>query len=292
MKKILFLCAMFVLFLSPKSMAASDVDNMDKGFLKMVGTIEEVNGTSDFVKVSFNEDESETPWILLVEKTKLIIDGDSGKRLDISSLKAGKEISIFFRKNTPVLQSYPGQFSPNVIFINGSTDGYAIDVDYFDEKGHGIENRLQINEHENVRVFDNMGKELKDKSLYNNDLAVLFKAATRSIPPITSPEIVYVIPEVEEITYEIKAFGNTIDFTTEPIEKDGMTLYPVREIFEKLGYTVDWDQETFEITLTLNDEKLKINTKDKIFYKDSKEINLKDLVILDGRTYGSEDLFK
>lgn len=44
--------------------------------------------------------------------------------------------------------------------------------------------------------------------------------------------------------------GKTLDFDVDPIIQDGRTLVPMRAIFEKLGYKVEWDGENRAIKAT------------------------------------------
>lgn len=44
--------------------------------------------------------------------------------------------------------------------------------------------------------------------------------------------------------------GKTLDFDVPPVIQDGRTLVPMRAIFEKLGYTVEWNEENRAIKAT------------------------------------------
>lgn len=47
--------------------------------------------------------------------------------------------------------------------------------------------------------------------------------------------------------------GNKVTFDQNPVVKESRTLVPLRAIFEALGATVDWNQDTMTVTSTLGD---------------------------------------
>lgn len=71
--------------------------------------------------------------------------------------------------------------------------------------------------------------------------------------------------------------GKIIDcsaYEQEPIIIDGSTLVPLRAIFEALGATVKWDQETKTITSELKNTKIILTINDKYMLKNGKYIEL------------------
>lgn len=57
--------------------------------------------------------------------------------------------------------------------------------------------------------------------------------------------------------------------------KENRTFVPLRLISEKLGFTVEWNEETKDITITNKDEKVVFNTqKDTYIGKDGKEVKM------------------
>lgn len=52
--------------------------------------------------------------------------------------------------------------------------------------------------------------------------------------------------------------GEQVTFDQQPVIIDGRTLVPVRAVVEKMGGTVDWDQPTQTVTLTLGTDVIKL----------------------------------
>lgn len=68
--------------------------------------------------------------------------------------------------------------------------------------------------------------------------------------------------------------GEKIEFDQNPVIKKGRTLVPVRAIFEALGASVDWNQETQTVTSVLGDKTVKLTIDSNIMYVNDKEIKL------------------
>ena len=81
---------------------------------------------------------------------------------------------------------------------------------------------------------------------YKKGNAIRF-GAEPDVSTVAQPEIDNTpAPSGETVTVEIN--GEKLMFDQEPILKDGRTLVPLRKIFEALGATVAWDDETQTVT--------------------------------------------
>ena len=267
--------------------------NPEMGFSKMVGAVANIDKDEKGIKVSFKEDGAkEVGWVLLLSDDSIVIDGKNGKMVAIGELKKDQKLDVYYRKHTPVLQSYPAQFSPTVIFIPAE-DGYYSDVDYYDEHGNGHEARLVINNPENSTIVNIKVEKRLVKDILNKDLIVLYKNSTRSLPPQTNPDKIIILEDVGvKNSHEIKLSGNPIIYTLEPVSQNGEKLYPIRQIFENAGGKVEWQDSTKTIEIKISSQVIRINTKTKLVIVGDKEFTLKGLTIVDGRTYSSSELFK
>ncbi len=83
---------------------------------------------------------------------------------------------------------------------------------------------------------------------------------------------VYIITGEDEIT--VKLDGAFLQFDVPPVLKNDRTLVPFRAIFEGLGATVDWNDETQTATAVKGDVTLKITIGDNKLYKNDEAIEL------------------
>ena len=79
--------------------------------------------------------------------------------------------------------------------------------------------------------------------------------------------------------------GTQLEFDVPPMLENGRTLVPMRVIFEALGATVDWDNDTFTAIATKDDLTIKITIDDMKLYKNDEVIELDvPARLIDGRT--------
>lgn len=76
-----------------------------------------------------------------------------------------------------------------------------------------------------------------------------------------------------------------IEFDTAAIIEDGRTFVPVRAFLEKLGATVEWDEETQVVTAKLEEKEIKLTIGSKVALVDGKEVELdKEAKLVEKRT--------
>ncbi len=68
--------------------------------------------------------------------------------------------------------------------------------------------------------------------------------------------------------------GRSLVFDQPPIIVDNRTLVPLRVIFESMGASVDWDQETETVTSRLGDTSISLKLGSSAMYKNGEEIHL------------------
>lgn len=80
--------------------------------------------------------------------------------------------------------------------------------------------------------------------------------------------------------------GNQLALPVNPITKNGRTLVPLRAIFESLGATVEWDNNTKTVTGTLGNKIIKLQIDNRIAKVDGKDVTL-DVpgTIINGSTF-------
>lgn len=105
-------------------------------------------------------------------------------------LKIGDEVTGFFDASLPVPLVYPPQYRAFV--LSKRTPSYQVAVDYFDENLVSGDKRLRLTVSPATQVV------LQNNQLFYGELAdrlliVLYGAATRSIPAITTPSKIIVM---------------------------------------------------------------------------------------------------
>ena len=177
----------------PEDEEINDEIIVREGFSMIFGKVQEVSNEDEYYQILVANESTEEG----IEKIYLyigetpIIDLKTGEFSTNYEFKKGEKIQYFLKDNTPVMQSLPPKSNPNFIGINVEEGEYSLDVDRFDKKGHGISNRLDLNLSDDLIAEDIKGKEVED--FLNKDLAVLYTIATRSNPPIASPDKIIVL---------------------------------------------------------------------------------------------------
>lgn len=234
--------------------------------------------------------------VFLYVKTR-VVDLKTGEFVEGYKFKKGEKIQYFYRADTPMLLSLPAQMTPDVIGVNVDEAKFSMDVDYFDKDGHGIGNRLDLNLGEEVKAKNFAGREEKD--FLPNELLVLYTIATRSIPPIATPEKIEIL-NTKGIADEEKTDEKKTDESKVPDEKGILKAYEktadtyyLRKALEGLGAEVNWIRDTNTTEITKADKKVIIYNENKEMQIDDMLIEMKDFNIEDKTSYiGREDLVK
>ena len=221
-------------------------------YLCFVGEIEtfiETNGTS-ILSIVATTIEGDNKLILHIAPDTLLYDIDTLTEIEADAFIIGHTITAYYHANTPMLMSFPGQLTPEVVLLNGEglKDAKA---DIFDVNGLSSDGELVINLTEETPAFDFGGNEVDASTLIgnlsSNALLVFYGATTMSLPPQTSPELVIVMKSREQ-----KAAENLIASLdeTQLIEVEGVKYVLLRDVAESLGFDVAWVAETSTALLT------------------------------------------
>ena len=83
-----------------------------------------------------------------------------------------------------------------------------------------------------------------------------------------------VIPVMAENDIQVKLDGKTLSFDVPPQIINDRTMVPLRAIFEALGATVDWNQETKTVTSTKGDTTIKLTIDSNTMYVNDNTVTL------------------
>ena len=111
------------------------------------------------------------------------------------------------------------------------------------------------------------------KKLISLSLAVLLLMGMMVTPVLAAKEV------------SVYLFGEKLSFDVPPQIVNGRTMVPMRVIFESLGYTVDWDNDTRTAIAVSTERTIRITENSYTMYVNDKEKALDvPACIIDGRT--------
>ncbi|MCI8979228.1 MAG: hypothetical protein HFE51_08865 [Clostridia bacterium] len=231
-----------------------------------------------------------------VSDNTIVLGYAKGDVKEIKDIKKGDKITVYSNAYAPAPLILPPQYQADVIFVQDNLEISSLrfaDVDTYvkgeDEMFVNLSNTLALNLADDTEIVDREGKKVDAKELDKKDLAVIYTSSTKSIPAQTTPVKVVVLGENEmalkalesanteatpapeatpEVTPEVT--DAPVDYTTVQnitvgetvitnVYKENDTLMvPLREIAEKLGFTVEWDGELKAVMLNSGMYSLKI----------------------------------
>ena len=253
MKKILSIIMAALLMATP--VLAEREEEKLPTYILFEGVISEImehdNREFNSLLVENDLEEGLDKLIIHLSEDVLLVDNTSLEFINQDKFELGMEVSVYFEKNTPMLLSYPGQISPNVVIANTNEGYMAVKVDKFNNELISDDNNLKLNISEDTEIVDLNGDKLQVEDLYNKDLIVFYGAATKSIPAQTNPYKVIVLKShAPEVMDTIIIGEERIQLENEIyVNENGFTMLPLRVIAENLGYEVSWIQDTFSVEL-------------------------------------------
>ncbi len=91
---------------------------------------------------------------------------------------------------------------------------------------------------------------------------------------ITFEEYIAMFMPVQEAAVLVSYNDEPVEFDTMPIIEDGRTLVPFRALLEKLGATVEWDEENQVVTATKGEDVIKLTIGKDVALVNDKEVKL------------------
>ena len=172
-------------------------------------------------------------------------------------------VTVFSHKNTPVAQSMPPQSTPKIILINQGEDTGTVNVSKFNEQLVNVENTLKLLVEEKTEIVNQAGEKVEKEDLVNRDLIVFYSVSTKSIPAQAPAQKIILMDGEDQIdeedveeSKEIKVLDKIIineeeiSLENQLYNKEGVTMIPLREISEALGYEITWNNESRTVELT------------------------------------------
>lgn len=256
-------------------------------------TVTEV--TDEKISTTTDEKDAENPEKTInytVSDNTIVLGYAKGDVKEIKDIKKGDKITVYSNAYAPAPLILPPQYQADVILVEDNAEISSLrmaDVDTYvkgeDEMLVNVSNTLALNIADDTEIVDREGKKVDAKELDKKDLAVIYSTSTKSIPAQTTPVKVVVLGENEmalkalesanttpaptpEVTPEVTDapvdYSNVKDISvgevviTNIYKKNDTLMVPLREIAEKLGFTVEWDGELKAVMLNSGMYSLKI----------------------------------
>ena len=256
-KTFLALTLALVMVVMPTLAVAEQVtEEVTSEYVEFEGKVLSVNKnegkTSILVENVNNKDDQ---LVAHVGEDTLIFEDSKMEKANLSDIKKGEKVSLLYSKYTPVAMSLPGQLTPELIVLRNSKDLGFVKVDLFDNNLVSSANELKLNLNEDSKVVDLDGKKVELEDLKGSKLLVFYDITTKSIPAQAPTNKVILLDRASDrkvTNKEIVVINNKqIDLKSKLYEtKDGVIMIPLREISEKLGYEVKWNQKDFSVEVS------------------------------------------
>ena len=249
MKKLLIYTLIFVLAWTSPLFAKNEAKALvyDQTYGRVEEVLQDEKNPEILVK-NEEADKDSVDQFYLSTKDVLVMDLTTGKFVKDYSFTKGEKVQYFYRKDTPILQSLPGRLTPDLIAVHLDKAEYSVDVDFFNKEGRGLSNRLELNVTKDTQARNQKGEVEKD--FLNKDLVVLYKVATRSLPPIAKPEKILVLDKKNPVV-DLEAYRAP--------ENKGIYL---RKYFEAMGAKVEWKAQGNWTRISMGDKFVDIKNTD------------------------------
>ena len=271
--------------------------NVKNKYISDQGQITEINKTGKYYMVLVGEPIDGI--IYIVDESEMIIDAGTLEFLQASDLKVGMEITVVVPKNAPMTMSLPAQVSGQIAIIVNSTEAFT-EMSYFDEELVNEENTLKLNIDSETYITNTKGERriFTAEDIQNHSAVVIYTASTRSIPAQTTPKMVIVLPNItdgigEVAKEDVKETSPVEESCDLPVQSTKSTLVAVRDLAEKYGYDVKWDNNDKSATLTKGENTIIITVGElEVIYNDNKYMFEEKAQLEGKKAYVSSELEK
>ncbi|EFI41979.1 copper amine oxidase N-terminal domain-containing protein [Peptoniphilus sp. oral taxon 386] len=273
------------------SMVMENEERETEQYISYDGEIKSIekndNGLS--LKTELKNDKGEKiEYIFNVEKDTKIFNDKTLKRIEAKTLKEGDKVTAFHSADIAIAAIYPARIPSEVLVLNADKNNLEKSICKFN-KDYVCKDELQITGFKNTEIVWQDGTKATKEDIVDKKVLVFYDKATLSLPAQINPLKIIILEDKAETLYknEIQVGKNKIGFNSEILEKDGVKLYPLREIFENMGAKIDWNAKEREITIKTKSKDTKIiNLKKNTLKINNKEIELvMEYTIENGKIY-------
>ena len=289
MKKIVLSVMMMVMFLSTIVVNANPSPLAQKGAEIGIttGSIKSIDGQRIIVKGEGSYQEIN----LLVSEDTHIVKGANGQSIDFAKLKKGDKVVAYY--DAAVTRSLPPQ-GRAVAFVVGNDEDNAIymRVSNVENLANGDIRVLNSNGDALVTIKKNQVEDIEDIN-EGSEILVWYKMMTMSLPGQATSTKTVVLTEGTDIKVHLSAGIAAVKGQEfEIVKKDGKVYLPLREICEKLGYKVEWNNENKAIMIHKGPRTANVIIGSHEYAKMKMRVQLDEVPqIINGKTFVPVDFF-
>ncbi|NLY76811.1 MAG: hypothetical protein GX080_01820 [Tissierellia bacterium] len=174
-------------------------EQVDEGliydYIRFTGRVMEINQEEDLYSFLVEREDEEEPYdkmIFTLEEDAILVTNMLDESVGKEDIKVGTKVSVFFHKDTPVLDSYPSRAGCDVVAILEEGGVSNVEVYEFDKDLVSTDGILMILPDEKTIIVDTGGNKLTEEAIKNKKAIVLYEVAELSLPAKTVPKKVIV----------------------------------------------------------------------------------------------------
>lgn len=137
--------------------------------------------------------ENKEKEILIISSEVKIYDNKSYSQTDITEIKVGQKIYVYYNKHTPMMMSLPAKYVPELIVVEKNENYVDHVYDYFNEDLISSDGRIKVNESLLHLVESTCGKSVLKEILAKQKLLIFYQKTTKSIPAIVDPKKIVIV---------------------------------------------------------------------------------------------------
>lgn len=223
----------------------------------------------------------------IINQREVIINAETMEYLTPEQIKVGMEVTVVMPKHAPMTLSLPPMSSSQVAIIVNSSKAF-VEEGYFDETLTNESNTLKLNIEKNTYIVNTKGERrvFTAEDIVNQNAVIIYTTSTRSIPALTTPNMVLILPNDTQDDVEVD------EPKEEALERQA-SYEPLREKAQSLGYTITWDNEKKVVTLTKEEKVCHLYVgKAEYQLNGEKRLSEKEVKIENQRVYVPSEIFK
>lgn len=251
-----------------------------QGFVQVEGKIDSIVENDGFKTVTLINDQGGV--VLNITDKAFVLNYANHKFLTSADLHINMTVTAIIPDNVPMTMSIPPMVSDVVGLVVMDDTGF-VNAGFYDENLFNKNALLVLDVAQNGIIFDMNGEhgQLTVNDIVNQNLLVLYKASTRSVPAQTSPDYVmildgdYTLPVEEEETAAAEA---------EEEDTEAVEMVTLREAAEAAGFTINWEANDKPVVLEKDGVSIELSVGEDTMKKGEETITLSEEVALDGST--------
>lgn len=214
----------------------------EKEYMEYKGKIVNIESIDGKVRLLVEKklDEGTDSLVVHISDDVSLLDDKTMDFVKVEDLKKDMEVSVFYHKHTPVALSLPAQLTPNAIVIRNEDEGKGVEVSKFNKDYLNAEGSLYVRPRKETVIIDKDGNKVEESELANSDWIAFYSIVLESYPAQTYADKIIVLPKKEEASDSMEVVLKHEFFKN---EKE-VTMIPLREVAEGLGYKVTWNKES------------------------------------------------